>query len=161
MGISKVKVHRKAPPAGPRMMRWPLPKGCSIASVVVRELAGDDDIEATINADKFGSSAAKDTIQGFATVAQRERVLLSIVEYVDLDGRRHAVDATEPFRPKWTMRTFRFIERAWMKLNAIDQDELDFFERGGVPVAANEVALPADDEDELEEDDEEADIDQP
>jgi len=140
--MAKVRLIEGTPPTHARVYkRWTLPAGHSVRSFVMRELDSSDDITAAIQADKFGPNAAFDRIETALQVIQRERVRLALVE---VDGKRVNADGL-PYRAfdKWSMRTARLAERAYLELNNISPGDATDFEKGGEFVDPQTIAPPS------------------
>jgi len=119
--------------------RFTLPAGCSAKSFTIRELDGDDEIMAGINAEKFGPAIAKTSFAQSLAAEQREKMYLSVVE---VDGRRVNDDPGNPFRPKWNVRTMRFLEHGYTILNGVRAEEMASFEVGAAVVGGDPTAVP-------------------
>jgi hypothetical protein len=119
--------------------RYTLPDYCSVQSVVMRELDGQDDIEASIWADKNATSAIKDSAVAAMIADQRESVRLSLLE---VDGKPVNHDGL-PFMAmdNWTSRTMRFLLSFYADLNGAKEEDL----KNSVAGAQEIVAYPRSD----------------
>lgn len=90
--------------------------------VVMRELNGQDRIEASIWADKNINPALEESIVGQMDTQQREALRLSIVA---VDGKRVNTGGV-PFMAmdEWNIRSMRFLEACFNDLNGVDLDEV-------------------------------------
>jgi hypothetical protein len=125
--------NKKKPPARPAAAvinskphlmakRYTLPDYCSVQSVVMRELDGQDDIEASVWADKNASSTVKESAVAAMVADQRESIRLSLLE---VDGKPVNHDGL-PFMEmdNWTSRTFRFLMQFYGDLNGATNEDL-------------------------------------
>jgi hypothetical protein len=102
--------------------RFQLPDYCSIREVVMRELDGQDDIEASIWADKNATSAIKGSAVAAMVADQRESIRLSLLE---VDGTPVNHDGI-PFMAMddFTSVTFRFLLQFYSDMNGAKEDDL-------------------------------------
>ena len=102
--------------------RYTLPSYCSVQSVVMRELDGQDDIEASVWADKNASSTVKESAVAAMVADQRESIRLSLLE---VDGKPVNHDGL-PFMAMdhWSSRTFRFLQQFYGDLNGATNEDL-------------------------------------
>lgn len=119
--------------------RYRLPAGCSVREVVMRELDGNDEVEAAVMAEQRASSATKGSVAGMIGAEQREAIRLSLCE---VDGKPVNADGV-PFMAmdRWTMRTMRAINRFFADLNGLPEDELK-----NAVAGAEVVTVPANDQ---------------
>ena len=99
-----------------RHRKYTLPKGHSVASFVIRELDGHDELEAARWIQARGSADNSDVI------ALNESLRISIV----------AVDGSSVQQPyldmdKWSASTRRLLVEAWSKLNSLPDSEIADF----------------------------------
>lgn len=96
--------------------QFPLPKGCTIRSVTMREIDGHDEREAA----KIMS--ARSNIDNPGVALMEEQIRVSIVA---VDGE----PVSQPFTGMnaWSTRTRRFIMEAFGHLNGVEDEELEDF----------------------------------
>jgi hypothetical protein len=116
-----------------------MPERCDVTELVMRELDGDDQIEASIWADKKLSSAMRDSAVAMYAAEQREAIRISLVE---VDGQQVNLDGI-PFSgmDTWSMRTMRFVLKAFADLNGAEASELESFQKGAQPVLSSAPML--------------------
>lgn len=134
-------------PNGHRIMkRYSLPDYCDVATLVMRELDGTDEIEAAIWADKNKSSALASSPIAAMESEQRESIRLSLVE---VDGEPVNVGGI-PYAAMndWSYRTMRFVNQFFLDLNGVEISEVKN------AVAAGEIiSNPSQDPEDVEDDD--------
>lgn len=104
-----------------RMKRFTFPKKASIDSIVMRELDGEDDIEASVWADKHATELIKTSYRAAMAAEQREAIRVSIVAVND--------QPTEPGVPfmemdLWTSATQRMLMECYVHLNGAEETDL-------------------------------------
>lgn len=125
------------------MKRYELPEEChrDCEVVVMRELSGQDEIEAAIMADRNATSAVKES--AFASVAadQREALRLSLVM---VDGRRVNHDGV-PFREldDFSMATIGQLLAYFRDLNGVPSEKSRRSVAEGKPVTLAELEAEA------------------
>jgi len=105
-----------------RAKRYQLPDYCTIREVVMRELDGQDDIEASIWADKNATSAIKGSAVAAMVADQRESIRLSLLEVDGLPVNHDGI----PYRAMddFTSVTFRFLQQFYADMNGAKEDDL-------------------------------------
>lgn len=99
--------------------KFTLPTGCDCESFVVRELNGNDEIDAAVMADKSSSDLVKDSPIAQFGAERRESLRLSLVE---VDGK----PVPQPYLEMnhWSLKTLRVLMAAFNDLNGLDEDDL-------------------------------------
>lgn len=102
--------------------RFQLPPGCSVRSVVVRELVAADELTAALWAESNAPAEMLETPAGQIAAEQRELVRVSLVE---VDGEEVNIDGV-PFlgMDGWTLRTYRAVRLFYNNVNTLDDKEL-------------------------------------
>jgi len=128
------------------MKLFKLPSYCDIATVVVRELDGKDELEAAIWADKNQNSALSDSAKALFQGEQRESIRLSLVQ---VDGVAVNVGGV-PYMAMddWSFRTQRFIREFYADLNGVELDELKNAVAGAEVLTTTNPAHDEDDDQE-------------
>lgn len=105
--------------------RFRCPAGCSIHEFVMRELTSKDELDAAMWADKLKSIVNDESPSSIILGEQREAMRLSLVT---VDGQRVNDDGL-PFlgMDTWTVRTVRFVQRAFQDMNGVTAEELENF----------------------------------
>lgn len=102
--------------------RYTLPPGCSVGEVVMRELDGEDDIEASIWADKNATSALKESAVAAMVADQRESMRLSLLE---VDGVPVNHDGLPYMKAdRWSSKTWRCMQSFYADLNGMKEQDL-------------------------------------
>lgn len=107
---------------------FPLPDYCSVSSVAMRELDGEDDILSSYWADQHATAVEQDSATAAAVADHREGIRISLVA---VEGRQVNEDgipymACDP----WTSKTWRFLAQAFGELNGVSQEDLKNAVRG-------------------------------
>lgn len=108
--------------------RWKMPKGCDIQEFVMREVTGQDEIEAAIWAEKGMTTAQSSSAMAIYSAQRRECMRLALVE---VDGAQVNHDGI-PFKQMdyYSIKTMLFLTYAFNKMNGVEDDELKNFEAG-------------------------------
>ncbi len=108
-----------------RARRYPCPPGLSVSSFVMRQLDGEDDVEAAMAADVRAGSAAPQDTSARNIIDVRERIRRSLVRVND----RAVNVGGEPYGgiDHWSLATIRFAERAFVELNLVKEETANAF----------------------------------
>lgn len=102
-----------------RHRKYTLPEGYSIKNLVIRELDGNDELEAARRIKMRGGSADDANV-----LALNENLRISVVAVNDI-----AVDQPYHDMDTWSSNTRRFLIEAWSDLNSLPDDHVkDFLE---------------------------------
>jgi len=123
--------------------RYQLPKGCSVREVVIRELCGNDELEAALWTERHADAALLETPQGQIAAEQREMVRLSLVE---VDGAEVNVDGV-PYMglDTWSVKTFRAVRLFFNDINSLDGAQLKSALEGAQVVVGHAPGKGSDD----------------
>ena len=102
--------------------RYQLPDYCTVREVVMRELDGQDDIEASIWADKNATSAIRGSAVAAMVADQRESIRLSLLEVDGVPVNHDGIPFTA--MDDWTSVTFRFLQQFYADLNGAKENDL-------------------------------------
>lgn len=106
--------------------RWLMPRngqGFSCKEFVMRELSGEDELEAAKWADKRRSEADTGAL-AVMNSEQREAIRLSLVS---VDGEPVGGDIPYMAIDKWNLRTMRLVRHAFNDLNGVGESDLEDF----------------------------------
>lgn len=144
---SKADIDQVVRPTRPKRVarRFTLPERCDIRSFTMRELDGNDEIEASIWAEKNVPPAQSQSPLAMMAQEQKEAIRLSLVEVDDVP-----ITPGVPYMDMdhWSMRTMRFVRQAFGITNGVEEDELKNFEAEASLVCASATAAtegPSDD----------------
>lgn len=117
-----------APEWRKRAELWTCPAGCSVKTFVVRELDGNDIVEAGRWLDVKLTPAERMDLPKLFEAQRRERMRRSLVQ---VDGRPVNVDGL-PFAEMddWSHKTLLVLERAYQRLNDISVEDMGKAEAG-------------------------------
>lgn len=111
---------------------FPLPDYCSVSSVAMRELDGEDDIMSAYWADQNATEAEKSSGNAAAIADQREGIRIALV---GVNGRQVNDDGSCFMEANgWTSKTWRFLMQSFAELNGVSHDDLKNAVRGSVPI---------------------------
>ena len=111
---------------------FPLPDYCSVTSVAMRELDGDDDLMSSYWADFHATEAVKSSQTAAFIADQREGIRIALVA---VEGRQVNDDGA-PYMAcdSWTSKTWRFLLDCFSELNGVSQEDLKNAVRGSLPL---------------------------
>lgn len=120
--------------------RYVLPERCDVSEIVLRELTGQDELLAAIQAEHNCPSSLRGQATALLAQERTEGIRLSLIA---VDGR--PIDHSVPYRDldQWSSRTRRFVAAAFDDLNGVTAEELGKLRSGGVVVPPNEPRATA------------------
>jgi hypothetical protein len=122
---------------------FPLPEYCSVSSIAMRELDGEDDKVSAFWADQHATTLEEQSANAASIADQREGMRISLV---GVDGLQVNEDGV-PYMDcdEWTSKTWRFVMQCFSEMNGVPMDDLKNAVRrsiraGGVSQSANASA---------------------
>ena len=114
---------------------FPLPSYCTVSSVAMRELDGEDDIMSAYWADQNATAAEQGSANAAAIADQREGIRISLV---GVNGRQINDDGSCFLEAnEWSSKTWRFLMQCFAELNGVSHDDLKNAVRGSVPIGTS------------------------
>jgi hypothetical protein len=111
-------------PAKPHLMMrdFEFPERCNARTITVRELDGDDELEAAVFAERKVTKSMRDNPIYMMGIERKEAIRASIYA---VDGE--VVETPFAAIDRWSKRTERFVQSAFNEMNGVESEELKKF----------------------------------
>lgn len=120
--------------------RFELPAGCNCRSITMREIDGNDEIQAAVWAEKHIAPVLKKNTVALMGQEQFESIRVSVVavddKLVNLDGVAYRE------MDRWNLKTKRYLMAFYGELNGVTSDELEAAKTTGKAVTLDARRMP-------------------